>query len=274
VQSFTGFGRYTRTLEFFLSEVARRGLFPYSGMRVESSARLGGGQLSLESLSPLEQLIRDCAESNDSGAWDEFVSRSHRPISLSVLRTARLWVVAPQSLIEDLVQETYLKLCANRCRSLLEFAQQHPEAIMGYVKTVAVNLTHDYFKSRYSQKRGSGKTGQPVEQMESSVAAANEMGPDAIERGVLLRQVKECLESCSEGPDQERDRTIFWFYYRQGVTAKDIAALPGIGLSPKGVESLIFRLTRLVRERLVNTSPQTDPRESEGEKGLFSAESY
>ena len=56
------------------------------------------------------------------------------------------------------------------------------------------------------------------------------------------------------------------FIIAKGVTAKDIAALPGIGLSPKGVESLIFRLTRLVRN-VVNTSPQTDPRESEGEKG-------
>jgi RNA polymerase sigma-70 factor, ECF subfamily len=43
---------------------------------------------------------------------------------------------------------------------------------------------------------------------------------------------------------------IFWLYYRDGLTARAIAQLPGIRLSVKGVESTIHRLTRRVRLRL------------------------
>ena len=36
----------------------------------------------------VEELIRSCAESNDGAAWEEFVARFQRPISLSITRTA------------------------------------------------------------------------------------------------------------------------------------------------------------------------------------------
>ena len=93
-----------------------------------------------------------------------------------------------------------------------------------------------------------------------------------MERGVLLKEIDRCLETCLEGPDQERDRLIFWLYYQQGLSANAIAALPTVGLTAKGVESSIFRLTRLVREQIVGgrSSTSTQP----GEKGLRPAESY
>src|ERR1022692_959708 len=106
-----------------------------------------------------EELIHAC-ESNDGAAWEEFVSRFHRPVSFSILRTAWQWGGAPPHVVDDLVQETYLKLCANKCRLLGEFAAQHPEAIVGYIKTIAANLAHDHFKALHSQKRGSGQGSQ------------------------------------------------------------------------------------------------------------------
>src|SRR5690242_12713644 len=104
-----------------------------------------------------EELIRACAESNDGHVWKEFVNRFNRAISLSVVRVAHQWGQDPHLVVDDLVQETYLKLCANHCHLLLEFAGQHPEAIAGYVKTIAANVAHDYFKSKHSRKRGDGR---------------------------------------------------------------------------------------------------------------------
>src|SRR6266568_1344965 len=185
-----------------------------------------------------EQLIRSCAELHDGAAWDEFVARFHKPISLSIIRTAYQWNQPPQKVVDDLVQETYLKLCADKCQALLEFAVQHPEAVPGYVKTIAVNVTHDYFKSVHSQKRGGGDVGQPPEDVEPRAPEGSLGGQEAIEREVLLKQISQCLETCIEGPDRERDCLIFWLYYQQGLSAKAIAALPTVGLSGKGVESV------------------------------------
>lgn len=220
------------------------------------------------------ELIRACAEANDSAAWDEFVCRFQRPITLSIVRAAYQWGQIPQQVADDLVQETYLKLCANRCRLLLEFATRHPEAIPGYIKTIAMNVARDHFKSLHSRKHGSGEIDQITDDAELEAKESSIGGEEAIEQELLLKQINHCLESCSQGPDQERDRVIFWLYYQQGLTAKDIAALPTVGLSPKGVESVIFRLTRLVREQMVAMGTQRPTNSNPGEKGFLPAGSY
>ena len=221
-----------------------------------------------------EELIRACAQSSDGVAWDEFVSRFHRAISVSIIRTAYQWAQAPQQVVDDLVQETYLKLCTDKCHLLLEFAVQHPEAVSGYIKMIAANVAHDHFKALHSQKRGSGEVGQLLEDIEPKAGCGSLGGQEAIEREVLLKQINQCLETCSEGPDKERDCLIFWLYYQQGMSAKAIAALPTVSLTAKGVESAIFRLTRLVREQIVGqrTQPSTEP--THNEKGFRPAESY
>jgi RNA polymerase sigma-70 factor (ECF subfamily) len=221
-----------------------------------------------------EELIHACAESNDGPAWQEFVARFHRPISLSILRIAYQWGSIPSQVVDDLVQETYLKLCADKCRLLQEFAVQHPEAVLGYMKTIAVNVAHDHFKSLHSQKRGSGETGQLQEDFDPQAQTGDLGGQVAMERQVLLREIDRCLETCSEGSDKERDRLIFWLYYQQGMSAKAIAALPTVGLGAKGVESAILRLTRLVREQIAGFRSQTSVSPQPGEKGFRPAESY
>jgi RNA polymerase sigma-70 factor, ECF subfamily len=197
------------------------------------------------------EVVRACAESNDPAAWREFVARFQRPIRLSLIRISTRWGQIPDKVVEDLTQETYLKVCADKCRLLLQFAVQHPESVTGYVKVIAVNLAHDYFKSANSQRRGSGQIHEPFELCDQPSGDNSLGGQGAIERQILVKQIDEYLGTCSAGPDRERDRVIFWLHYRQGMSAKAIAALPTIGLTTKGVESLILRLTRSVREQMI-----------------------
>jgi len=220
-----------------------------------------------------EELIRACAESNDTASWLEFIARFHRPISLSIIRIAYLWNKAPRHFVDDLVQETYLKLCLDRCRLLYAFAQKHPEAIEGYVKMIATNVARDHFKAGHSLKRGSGEEQDSVEDVETSAKPDSISSAETIERQVLLKEIDHCLVNCASGPDLERDRTIFWLYYQHGMSAKAIAGLPSVGLTPKGVESAILRLTRLVREQMVRLRGESEVK-GPGQKGLRPADSY
>ncbi|MGB7603534.1 MAG: sigma-70 family RNA polymerase sigma factor [Candidatus Sulfotelmatobacter sp.] len=220
-----------------------------------------------------QELIRACAESNDRASWEEFVSRFHRPISISVIRAAHQWTGIPQQVVDDLVQETYLKLCADKCHLLHAFAQEHPEAIEGYIKMIACNVARDHFKARYSQKRGAGRDQESLNDIDPSGGSGTLGSADTMEREILLKQIDACLGKCVAGPDEERDRTIFWLYYQQGMSAKAIAALPTVGLTPKGVESAILRLTRLVRERMVQFRSESGGKEPD-QKGFRPAESY
>jgi RNA polymerase sigma-70 factor, ECF subfamily len=226
-----------------------------------------------DTLRTAQDLICACAQSNDAASWEEFVSRFHRAISLSIIRTAYHWNQVSQHMVDDLVQETYLKLCADQCRLLHAFAQDHPEAVEGYIKMIATNVARDHFKARHSQKRGAGHDQESLSELDVRTDPNSEGSPETMERHVLLHQIDECLANCASGPDVERDRTIFWLYYRQGMSAKAIAALPTVGLSSKGVESAILRLTRLVRERVVQLQNEARGKEPDP-KGFRPAESY
>src|SRR5438132_13748270 len=102
----------------------------------------------------LKDVVCLCAESGNDEAWEEFVSRVGRPISLTIMRTASRWGEPSRSLVEDLIQATYLKLWEGGCRLLRDFAIQRPEAIMGYLKKTAANAAHDYLKHCHSQSCG------------------------------------------------------------------------------------------------------------------------
>src|ERR1700693_2942849 len=92
----------------------------------------------------LKDVVCLCAGPCDDAAWEEFVSRVGKPISLIIRRTASLWGEPSRSLVEDLVQLTYLKLWEGGTRLLRDFAIQRPEGILGYLKKTAANATHDY----------------------------------------------------------------------------------------------------------------------------------
>jgi RNA polymerase sigma-70 factor (ECF subfamily) len=199
----------------------------------------------------LEDLIVACGQGGDAAAWEEFVCRFHKLIAAVVVRTTRKWGSSSQALIDDLIQETYLKICGDRKRLLSEFTPRHPEAFYGYLKVVTANVVHDHFRAQRSQKRGQGQSESPIDNgVVVAPPAANEATTDSVHRDILLKEVDSILCSGLAEEELTRDRAIFWLYYRYGLTALAIARLPSIALTVKGVESVIHRLTRMVRERL------------------------
>src|SRR6516165_12572140 len=114
------------------------------------------------SLSP-EELVLTCQQTDDVAAWQEFVGRFHRLIATVALRVARRWGEFSPQVVDDLVQEVYLKICADRFRMLRSFKSHHPDAFYGYLKVVTANLVLDHFKGAHSIKRGSGRVGAGAE---------------------------------------------------------------------------------------------------------------
>lgn len=193
-----------------------------------------------------EDLLHACI-GGDEPAWAEFIRRFHPVIAGTVMRCARRFCEPNPEQLDDLVQETLVKICSNRCRLLRDFEPQSPDAIFGYLKTVAFSVTLDHFRGGMATKRGAGHRDAALDAYAESAIAATAGLPE-IEREILLREIDQYLVS-STSP---RDRRIFWLYYRLGMTAKSIAAISGLGLTQKGVEGVIQRLTGSVRERLVD----------------------
>lgn len=174
----------------------------------------------------------------------EFVRR-FRPLIAGVIvkRFRRRTQKIPNlSLIEDLTQETYVKLSTNNFRPLRTFDFRHENALCGFLKVIATNVVEDYVRSVNADKHGQGREEEVFDQIAYAVPAP----PQSVDRKILMDQIKKCLQE----EVNERDYTIFWLYYRQGLTAKAISELPSIQLTVKGVESTLLRLIKLVQAKL------------------------
>ena len=217
------------------------------------------------------ELLSTCAHGGDAAAWEEFIRRFNPVIARSVLRVALRHGTPDKSQIDDLVQESYLKICAKDCKLLRDFIPQQSDSAYGFLKVVAANVAQDFFKSRLAEKRAPGVTAESVEEIGALATpdcSKNEM--NRTERAVLIDQIDRKLSAIVNVGELPRARMVFWLYYRSGLTASAIASLPSLNLTTKGVESLLFRLTRLVRENLANS---TEP-DRKDKKGFQQAESF
>lgn len=196
----------------------------------------------------LEELIKACAKDGNAREWEEFVQRFHAVIAAIITRTAQRWGSNSVALVDDLIQDTYLKLCSEQRRLLSEFRPEHPEAFYGYLKVIATNVVRDHFRAQRSQKRWSG---QPETAIDETVTECPVEGGrvDDVHRNILLQEVDRALRGALDQENASRDLTIFWLHYRAGLSAAAIARLPSISLTVKGVEGVVHRLTCLLRER-------------------------
>jgi RNA polymerase sigma-70 factor (ECF subfamily) len=220
-----------------------------------------------------EELFFVCSQTRDAPPWTEFVRRFHPLIARVVVRVARQWGENAPHVFDDLIQDTYLKLYAERTNLSQKFKPTHPEAVYAYIKVFTANLVHDHFKASRSQKRSSGtdiSIDSPLFEHRAEGSATS--STVSLDRSVLLRQIESCLQTIAPGVEGQRDRRIFWLYYRVGLHASEIAALPMSGLTIKGVESTLLRLSRQLRELLVNRD-RTISLSRIIEKGNQSAES-
>jgi RNA polymerase sigma-70 factor (ECF subfamily) len=225
--------------------------------------------LARYSKSSSTELLRACAGSKNEEAWAEFIQRFQVVIAAAVLRTARHWGEPSRPLLDDLIQDTYLKLCDGDSRLLRSFQPRHEDSIYGFLRVLAANVVHDHFKSALAAKRGAGQTEAIVETVQRTKTTGTDSF-DAVSQRLQLEQLDKILTQLTAGKDQARKRTIFWLRHRQGLTASEIASIPSIGLTTEGVESVLMRLAAMIRSHLISSTPHREvkvlPRQSRSKR--------
>ena len=185
---------------------------------------------------PLHTLVAYGLQAGDASVWEELIARLQPIFARAIYRIAATWGIVSADEIDDVIQETFLKLGAGRQDAILRANLNSEAAATAYLKVMAANSARDYFKAKHSEKRGFELLSDGVRLEE--IASSN--GTDS-DREILFSQIDSALEA------DDRDRTVFWLYYRQGLTAREISLIPAFRLSVKGVESLIYRLTSAVK---------------------------
>ncbi|HWZ45220.1 MAG TPA: sigma-70 family RNA polymerase sigma factor [Candidatus Saccharimonadales bacterium] len=190
-----------------------------------------------------EDLVAECTREGKPEAWKEFIHRFGPLIAGVVARTARRYNQLNTLVVDDLVQETYLRLCTGDWRRLREFQGYREGAVCAFIKTVARTVTLDHFKYQHAGKRGlSMHSGADFDLV---LRRASKDG--ALDERILAEEIGERARRIAETP---RDRRIFVLHYRHGMTTRAIAEIPEMQLSQKGVESCLRRLTRQLQQEL------------------------
>lgn len=199
---------------------------------------------------PSNELATLCCDAGNLAAWNEFVRRFQKPIALAVRRKARKWGCVSPDVVDDLVQDIFLRLCADNCKVLRKFVPKQDDSIVGYLIVVARNVAHDHFRATMAQRVGGDAHHLETEDGDLDFIPAFPTPTDSADWRIRMGEVDTALKSLIPLPVTERDYSIFWMYFQQGFTAREIGDISGFRLSVKGVESSILRTVKYLKENL------------------------
>lgn len=188
--------------------------------------------------------------------WDEFLARFNSRIVKFVIRerNARGVTAGPREadIVSDLVQEVYVRLLAHDRRALSSFRGDSEYAVLLYLAKVARAVVGDDLRKSSSQKRAvhlvsiDADPDSDMPDIGSTIAADERTSPEYMmsDRLVIERLRKLLAETGS--PNATRDALIFQLHVLEGLSAREIAAIPEFGMSVAAVEAVIRR----TRDRL------------------------
>jgi RNA polymerase sigma-70 factor (ECF subfamily) len=230
-----------------------------SGPSYAKHAAYAGGNYAQATAS---QLIPICLSTNDEAAWREFVRRFGPLINSVIAKAVLRYGNTSRTLIDDLVQDVFVKLFASGSRILKSINVENEQVLFGFFKVIAANVVHDHFSSM-ARTRSSGPEREHVALEDSFAQLNRDAGTSkpstTIEGDVLIQEIDRLLQMNSQAPTFERDYKIFWLYYRDGLTAQAISNLPGLGLSSRGVERVLHLMKRQIRQRLFSPGSEKKP---------------
>lgn len=209
------------------------------------------------------ELMRSCIASDAGEAWDEFASRYHRFICLAVLRAycqrgGRRTRSVDVEVINDLVQDVYLKLFEGTRGALKGFRGANDAAVFVYIGRVAISVVVDHVRRNGARKRGSdlcslddaipGDDGHELT-LGDCIAAPGPT-PEQEALGAILRdEVEAILGRVLRGRNAARDREIADTFIFEGCSPSEIAERVG-GIRESGVKSSIRRTSTRLRNEL------------------------
>lgn len=187
----------------------------------------------------------------DEPAWEEFFRRYQHDIQAAICR-----VIGFSSqgrfghLLADIMQRVNLRLLENDRRALRSFrGKTDPEArafLRKVAASMAINIVNqEKITHPASSPHANDSSGQNGE-------IADPAAPDE-DYFLLLDTLEHCLQELLRGRNKNRNMLIFKLAVIDGLSPKEIAQIPGIGLgSSHAVEQQITRIRRKLRNYLQN----------------------
>jgi len=198
-----------------------------------------------------QELVRLLLSTQDEALreelWFEFWHRFQPVIARTIRRRiARYTRWVDPDKVDNLVQETFLKILKDDYKALRKFEFRHENALPCLLKVMAANVAEDDIRQDNADKKGGGQKPENIDDLLQPPPDRSH-SVESIFNNLRMSEIENCLQRRKGQPNFERDCKMFWLYFRDGLTALEIAQLPDSGFkSVKGVESGLLRLTKWV----------------------------
>lgn len=206
-------------------------------------------------------LVRSCVLLDDETALEEFVLRYKRFISLAVLRAYcqrggyRAYSVN-LDLINDLVQDVYLKLVESTRGALQTFRGSNDAAVFAYIGRVVISVVVDHLRRNGARKRGSDVASLDavvVDDDGNETTLADRLmapGPNPEQDAtvaILREEISAILERSLRGRNAARDLRIAEAYIFENCSHAEIAEQVGGEIRESGIKSSLRRTNMRLR---------------------------
>lgn len=210
----------------------------------------------LKAISSVE-LITLCCDEENHAAWDEFINRFHKQISLFTFRETRTYKFKETD-ITELLQEIYLRLLSSNRKVLKDFRGSSDASISAYLLTVVRSVVTDQIRREIAQKRYAAELslntplkGDQELTIADLIPANEESSPAYItNEKITLDKLKKILKVSLSGSNAKRDSIIFHLHVINGLSCREIAELPAFSMTTANVQAVVFRTKERVRETL------------------------
>ena len=176
-------------------------------------------------------------------------------VGLAARRVSEVWGDRSTATVNEIVQDVFLKLCEDERRILREFEDRGENSILKLLRIITATVGTDHFRRLRADKRGGSRSAVSYERHVTANDLEDSHSVRSLEMLGLYAQLDGLLRLFPKKVSA-RDRRLFWLHYNQGMTAEAISRIPAMGLSAKGVESALIRLTRLLRKTVTHGTPK------------------
>ncbi len=165
------------------------------------------------------------------------------------MRSARSFS-ADQATLEDLVQDVYVRLCDGNYKALRGMRGMHENSFYAYLGAIASGVVIDHIRKHSRVKRGGNSRTVSLEALTSEIESLK-APENQLETTIMIARIDAFLDDILPEKTRVRDKAIFWLRYGQAEFTVPMIARTGLhGLSEEGIESLLGRTIRALREKL------------------------
>ena len=159
------------------------------------------------------------------------------------------WNFSFEDTVDDLIQATILRLVENDCTLLRRFRGEHEDDLLAYLAVISRSVVRDCWRRQHAWKRNLNH-GRTLRRSEF-ITLRLQSSQDYLSTGrqVLAREVLELSGHALTDADgfSDRDRLIFGLHFIDDLSAAQIAQCRGIGLTKPGVEKVLWRIKKRIR---------------------------